>query len=111
MGLFNHPCVVGSECLRQLVFLTLLEQIEIKGFLHFLLAFHRKQVFGLTGVGGKTLVDFALRALQAGQLVIERHQLVVDAGNNDLTQICKVLIQVEHQWVFLTTVSHQTVAA
>ena len=47
----NDPGIVGGECLRQLVLLTLLQQEQVEGFLHLLLAFHRQEVLALGGIG------------------------------------------------------------
>ena len=52
VGLGDDSCVVGGKRLRKLILLTLLQQIEVKRLLYFLLTFHTEQVFCLLGVGG-----------------------------------------------------------
>ena len=52
VGLGDDTGIVGGECLRKLVLLTLLQQLEVKRLLYFLLTFHTEQVFCLLGVGG-----------------------------------------------------------
>ena len=110
VGFFDHTGVVGRESLRQLVLLSFLEEVEVQRLLDLLLTFDREQVTGLAGVGGKTLVDLALGALQAGQLVVEGHQLVVDARDDGLTHGGEVVVEVDDEGVFLTAVGGEAVA-
>ena len=47
----DNAGIVGRERLREFVFFTLLQQEQVKSLLYLLLAFHRKQIFGLRWVG------------------------------------------------------------
>ena len=56
--------VIGRERLRQFILLALLQQEEVKGFLHLLLAFHRKQILSLCRIGGNTGCGLPFALLQ-----------------------------------------------
>ena len=69
--------VVGSERLGKFVFLTLLQQEQVKCFFHFLLAFHREKVFSLCRIGGNPCGGLLLALLKRAQLGIECGDMVV----------------------------------
>ena len=106
----DHPRVVGREGLRELVLLALLQQEEVEGLLDLLLAFHREQVFGLRGVGGDARRGLLLVLLQAGDLRVEREDLVVDRGDDRPAHLRECLIHIHDQRVLRAGVGHQAVA-
>ena len=103
--------VVGGEGLGQLILLAFLEEEEVKGLFHLLLALHGEQIFGLVWVGGQVGADLPVGALQAAQQALLRCQLIVNTGNNGLTHGGQFHIQILHEGVLFAAVGHQTVAA
>ena len=91
------------------VLFTFLQQEQVQGFLHFLLAFHRKEVFALGGVLGQTGGSLFLTLPEALYLGVERHHQVVDGGDDGAAHRFQRLVKVYHQRVLLATVRHQVV--
>ncbi len=102
--------VVGGEGLREFVLLTLLQQVEVEGFLHFLLALHAEQVLGLVGVGGDARGGLVAVVLLTLDLCVQGHQLVVNGLYQVGTVLGQVLVHLFHQGVALATLGDQAVA-
>ena len=95
----DNAGIVGGKCLRQLILLTLLEQIEIKTFLYLLLALHAQKIAGLGRVGLQMYRSGGTRALGGTNLRFEGHHIVVDRLKDSLTHAGKLIVEVDHERV------------
>ena len=102
--------VVGGEGLGEFVLLTFLEEEEVEGLLHLLLATHRLQIFCLVRVAGYLGGGLRLVGLQVGKLGVEAHHEVVDAGDDALAHRRQGLVVVGDERVLLAGVRHEVVA-
>ena len=102
--------IVGGECLRELVFLTFLEQVEIKLFFHLLLAFHRQQVFRLVRVGCQPVGGGFLLAEDATDLGVQGDDQIVHRLDDGALHTLQGTRHILYQWVLLATVGYQPVA-
>ena len=109
-GHAHHAVVVGGKGLGEFVLLTLLEQEQVKGFLHLLLSFVAQELAGLLGVAHHTGVQHALGVLVRLQQHVLGGDEVLDRGDDDGRHGGKLLVQVLDQVVFLGAAFHQAVA-
>ena len=100
-GTVHDAGVVGSERLRQLVLLTLLQQEQVKRLLHLLLALHAQKVLGLRRVRSDARHRLRLAAPQRLQLRVQRYYLVVDGAYDGLALGSKLAVDLRHQGVLL----------
>ena len=106
----DHPGVVGSEGLRELVLLALLEQEEVERFLDLLLTLHGEQVSALARVLGYALGGPALAVLEGVDLGVQGLDMVVDGGDDGPAHGLERLVHVHHEGVGLAAVGHEVVA-
>ena len=99
----EQTSVVDNDACRQLVFFTLLQQIEIKFFLNLLLTLYRQQLLNLAGIGADLPLYLVLPVVDALRLNLERADEVVDRVKNGLTHHCQLVVQVGNQRVAVAT--------
>ena len=109
-GRHDDARIISGEGLRQLVFLTFLQQEEVERLFHFLLTFHREQVFALRGVGGDACRGLLFALLQSTQLGVQRRDVVVDGGDDGAPHVLQRLVEVYHQRIRFAAVCHEVVA-
>ena len=64
------------------VFLFLLQEIEVEALLHFLVALHRDEAFGLVGAGGHFLLRLLVVVLQRLYFDLQGFDVVADGGDD-----------------------------
>ena len=102
--------IVGRECLRELVLLALLQQVEVQLLLHLLLTFYRKQILLTSGVRSHLCITLGLGATCRTDLRIECGDLVIDASDEVVAHLGQLLVEVEHHRVVHTRVGYQAIA-